>query len=82
MPSSRSSVVAVVLIFFVTACGFFAAVLKSVLPIAIGILAALLIYVWRWHVAKLQVISPEDVASARKESNVAFLAFLLSWFIQ
>lgn len=82
MPSSRSGVIAVAFIFFVTVCGFVAAALNSVLPLAIGIIAGLLFYVWRWHIAALQVISSEDVASARKESNVAFFIFVLSWFIR
>ena len=71
-----------VAIVFATACGLVAALLKSVLPLAFGIIAALVFYVRRWHVAELQVISPEDVARARKEGNVAFLIVLLSWFIQ
>jgi len=81
VPSSRSSDIAVALVVFATVCGFVAAALKSVLPLAIGIIAALFFYVRRWHRATLQIISPEDVESARKESNAFSLVVLLLWFM-
>ncbi|MBL8398302.1 MAG: hypothetical protein JNL84_09205 [Candidatus Accumulibacter sp.] len=49
---------------------------------AIGVITALLVYVWRWHSAALHPISPEDVARARTEGNIAFLILLLSLLVQ
>ena len=75
VPGSRSSGIFVALILIVTACGFLSAALKDGLPLVLGLLFSLLFYIWRWHLATLQHISPEAVASARTRENI-FLAIL------
>ena len=82
MPTSRGSIVAVALILFVTACGFVAAALRSALPLLIGVFLfflAMLFGIRQWHLAELQNISPQDVASAKKGSIIAtIIIFLIS----
>jgi len=62
-----------------------AAALKSALPLLIGVFLAFLALLYRirqWHLAELQNISPQDVASAKKESTIAMIVLFLISSIQ
>jgi hypothetical protein len=63
-------------------CGFIAAVVRSGIPLFVGICVALGFYLWRWHVAVLRQMTPEEVASARKADNIFTAVLMFLGFIQ
>lgn len=57
--------------------GFASAALRSAWPITAGALLATAYYAWHWHGVRLEPISPELVARARRaESTFGIVAFL------
>jgi hypothetical protein len=67
----------VVSVIVITLCGFMTAALKSPWPLLSGVLASTAFYVWHWHRVKLEPLSSEAVAGARK----AEAAFGITWLL-
>ncbi|MET0335794.1 MAG: hypothetical protein ABW190_16115 [Rhizobacter sp.] len=60
-----------------TAFGFLAAALKSPICFAIGFVAVIAFYVWRWHAAPLIRISTDQRDSARSVATTFSLIALI-----
>jgi hypothetical protein len=61
----------------ITLCGFMTAALMSPWPLLLGVAASVVFYVWHWHSVKLEPLSPEAVAAARKAEGMFGAAWLL-----
>ncbi len=70
----------VVSVLCLTLIGFSAAALKSALPLWLGGFGVALYYFWHWHTVKLESISNELVAAARKTEATFGVTWLLLIF--
>jgi uncharacterized protein (DUF983 family) len=64
----------------ITLSGFASAAAHSAWPLVAGLVSSLLFYVWHWHRVKLEMLSPKQVAAARKTEGLGFVALVLSLF--
>jgi hypothetical protein len=65
----------------ITLCGFASVASHTPWPILVGALSSLAYYLWHWHQVRLEPLTPEAVAAARKsESAFGFVALLSVFF--
>lgn len=57
-----------------------AAALESLWPLLLGLAASAGFYVWHWHGVKLEPLSSEAVAAARRAEGVFGVAWVLLIF--
>jgi hypothetical protein len=71
----------VVAVFGITASGFIASALQALWPLLFGIAASTAFFIWHWHRAELETLSPDLVSRARKTENITNIGLLLILFL-